>query len=80
MAGELTAKEKVVGLKQTRRAVTQGTARQVYLACDADPALTEPLLALCREKGLTTRIFGMGEDGAVTRALMGDEIGTLVTA
>ena len=51
MAGELTAKEKVVGLKQTRRAVTQGTARQVYLACDADPALTEPLLALCREIG-----------------------------
>ena len=37
-------------------------------------------LALCRENGLTTRIFGMGEDGAVTRALMGDEIGTLVTA
>ena len=32
------------------------------------------------ENGLTTRIFGMGEDGAVTRALMGDEIGTLVTA
>ena len=53
MAGELTAKEKVVGLKQTRRAVTQGTARQVYLACDADPALTEPLLALCREKGVS---------------------------
>jgi len=37
-------------------------------------------LALCRENGLTTRIFGMGGDGAVTRALMGDEIGTLVTA
>ena len=37
-------------------------------------------LALCRENGLMTRIFGMGEDGAVTRALMGDEIGTLVTA
>ena len=49
MAGELTAKEKVVGLKQTRRAVTQGTARQVYLACDADPALTEPLLAPFRK-------------------------------
>ena len=37
-------------------------------------------LALCRDNGLTTRIFGMGGDGAVTRALMGDEIGTLVTA
>ena len=43
MAGELTAKEKVVGIKQTRRAVTQGTARQVYLACDADKL--EKLLA-----------------------------------
>mgnify|MGYP001011008726 CR=1 FL=1 len=37
-------------------------------------------LALCRDNGLTTRIFGMGGEGAVTRALMGDEIGTLVTA
>ena len=44
MAGELTAKEKVVGLKQTRRAVSQGSAKRVYLACDAAPALTEPLL------------------------------------
>ena len=47
MAGELTAKEKVLGLKQTRRAVSQGSARRVYLACDADPRLTEPLRALC---------------------------------
>ena len=52
MAGELTAKEKVVGLKQTRRAVSQGSAKRVYLACDADPALTEPLLTLCRERGV----------------------------
>ena len=49
MAGELTAKEKVVGLKQTRRAVTQGTARQVYLACDADPRVVEPLARLAQE-------------------------------
>ena len=52
MAGELTAKEKVVGIKQTRRAVTQGTARQVYLACDADPRLTEPVEALCQAAGI----------------------------
>ena len=52
MAGELTAKEKVVGLKQTRRSVTQGTARQVYLACDADPRLTEPVEALCQAAGI----------------------------
>ena len=52
MLKELTAKKKVVGLKQTRRAVTEGCAEKVYVARDADPALTEPLLLLCRSKGV----------------------------
>ena len=50
---ELTAKKKVVGLKQTRRAVTEGQAEMVYVARDADPALTEPLLQLCRSAGVS---------------------------
>ncbi|QPK82002.1 UMP kinase [Schaalia sp. ZJ405] len=37
-------------------------------------------LALSRDNGLTTRIFGMSEPGNVTSALMGERIGTLVTA
>jgi len=45
----LAAKEKVVGLKQVRRAVASGKVRKVFLACDADPRLTEPLEALCGE-------------------------------
>ena len=73
MAGELTAKDKVVGLKQTRRAVLQGTARRVYLACDADPALTEPLLALCRERGV-------GADGTLTMQQLGRICGIAVPA
>ena len=52
MPGELTAKGKVVGLKQTRRALVQGAAAHVYLACDADPRLTEPMEALCRASGI----------------------------
>ena len=48
MLKELTAKEKVVGLKQTRRALAEGRAQRVYVARDADPALTEPLRQLCR--------------------------------
>ena len=39
--------EKVVGLKQTARAVAEGRAREVYLACDADPRLIEPLKNAC---------------------------------
>ena len=37
-------------------------------------------LALCRDNGLQTRVFGMSEAGNVTAALMGETIGTLVTA
>ena len=39
----LAGKEKVVGLKQVRRAVAAGRVRKVFLACDADPRLTEPV-------------------------------------
>ena len=66
MPGELTAKGKVVGLKQTRRALVQGAAAHVYLACDADPRLTDPLRALCAEKAIpcdssmTLRQLGTG--------------------
>ena len=52
MPGELTAKGKVVGLKQTRRALVQGAATHVYLACDAAPRLTDPLRGLCAEKAV----------------------------
>lgn len=52
MSGELSVKEKVVGLKQVRRAVTQGTARCVYLASDAEERLVEPLRALCTQEGI----------------------------
>ena len=38
----------VVGAKQIRKALTAGTARQVYLAQNADPAITEPIEALCQ--------------------------------
>ncbi|SPT52642.1 Uridylate kinase [Actinomyces bovis] len=36
--------------------------------------------SLCRDNGLTMRVFGMGEGGNITRALLGEKIGTLVTS
>ena len=50
----LSGSEKVVGLKQVRRAVTEGRAAVVFLACDADPRLTESLEELCSEHGVAT--------------------------
>ena len=42
----------VVGAKQMRKAVISGRARRVFLAENADPAITEPLAALCRQNGV----------------------------
>ena len=50
----LSGSEKVVGLKQVRRAVTEGRMNLVFLACDADPRLTESLEELCNEHGVAT--------------------------
>ena len=47
---DLTDCKTVVGIKQLRKALLKGHAGYVYLAKDADPAITEPLLALCLER------------------------------
>lgn len=45
----LRGRKTVVGAKQLRKALAAGKAERVYLAKNADPAITEPLEALCRQ-------------------------------
>lgn len=52
MLEDLSSKDKVVGLKQVRRAIVCGRAGHVFLARDADPRLTGPLEDCCREAGV----------------------------
>ena len=47
MLSELKTSRKLVGMKQIRRALQEGKVQKVFLAADADPALTEPLAAQC---------------------------------
>ena len=35
--------------------------------------------SMCMDNNMNMRVFGMGEDGAVTRALLGENIGTVVS-
>ena len=49
---ELASQEKVIGVKQSRKAVREGRAKRVYLACDADPAITEPVAVSCEAAGI----------------------------
>ena len=46
---DLSGKRTVAGAKQIRKALASGKAKCVYLAADADPAITEPLLALSQQ-------------------------------
>lgn len=53
MLDELKTADKVVGIKQLRKAIAAGKVKKVFLAADADPMLTEPVLAQCREQKIT---------------------------
>ena len=38
----------VVGAKQIRKALNSGRAQKIFLAENADPAITEPIEAMCK--------------------------------
>jgi large subunit ribosomal protein L7A len=74
---DLTKFKLVVGTKQLRRALNQGLARQVFLAQNADPAITEPLEALCQLNQIPfTWIHSMQELGRAC----GIEVGAAAAA
>ena len=50
MIDKLNTDRKVVGLKQTRRAIKEGTAAEVFIARDASAQIREELETLCGEK------------------------------
>ena len=42
----------VVGAKQLRKALIAGRAQRVYLASNADPAITDPVAESCAQAGI----------------------------
>jgi large subunit ribosomal protein L7A len=79
MLSELSAREKIVGIKQLRKALRDHKAAKVFVAQDADPKLTGPILETCREDGVpleevsTMKELGIACDievGAAVAALL----------
>ena len=67
----------VVGSKQLRKAIQNGRARFVYLAKNADPAITDPLERMCGEQDIQiTWVSSMTELGSVC----GIEVGAAAAA
>ena len=52
MLEELNHAARIVGVKQLSKALADGTVRKVFLADDADPALTDPVREACTLAGI----------------------------
>ena len=63
---ELRNHKKIVGMKQLRKALLRGGVDGVYLALDADPAVTMPLAELAKASG--TKIYWVGKMHDLGRA------------
>ena len=46
---EISRCKMVVGARQLRKALETGRAKRVYLAEEADPAITEPIALMCEQ-------------------------------
>ena len=73
MTPDLSTCRKVAGIKQTMRALREHRAEKLYLACDAAPAVLEPIEALGREEGIEI-------DDRATMAQLGHCVGIAVGA
>lgn len=59
-----TDKQKIIGARQTLKAVEKGIVQTVYIADDADLRLVKPIYELCIQSGVTVeRIATMQELG-----------------
>ena len=60
----MTGKKVVVGAKQLRKAFARGAVRYVFLAENADPAVTDPIVDACGERNIQiTWVPSMAELG-----------------
>ena len=74
---EISRQKMVVGAKQLRKALQSGRAKHVYLAGNADPAITEPIAMMCRELHIQiTWVRSMAELGRAC----GIEVGAAAAA
>ena len=74
---DIKAAKKVIGAKQTVKAVENGLAQRVFLAEDADLRFTKPIIAVCQSHSVNVEIVPtMTELGKVC----GIEVGAAAVA
>ena len=75
MISERASQEKVIGVKQSRKAIRESRATRVYLAFDADPAITEPVAESCQAAGIPVETdYTMTQLGQACRITVGASV------
>ena len=65
MLSELRTAHKVIGVKQSKKAIRDGAAAEVYVALDAEKRVVGPIYELCSETDTRiTEITTMAELGS----------------
>ncbi len=79
MPGMLNSIPKIVGTKQTTKALQNGQAHKVYLAKDADSHVTEPIRDLCRKHGVpVVEVETMAELGRACAITVGAAVAATI--
>ena len=77
MLSELGTRDRLVGLKQLQKALSDGRAAKVFVADNADPALTGPIVDQCSQASIPVEhVPTMAELGRAC----GIEVGASVAA
>jgi len=71
------ARKKTIGTKQTVKAIDKGTAREVFLARDAEEHITRDVVRAAREKGIE---ITMVDSMAALGKACGIEVGAAAAA
>ena len=79
MLSVLASSNRVAGVKQSGKAVREGRAARVFLARDADPAITEPMEEECAVRGVPVETeFTLAELGRACRISVGAAVAVIL--
>ncbi len=73
------AQNKVVGTRQTTKALDSGSALVVFIAEDADEKITEPIVKSCSQKGIKLcHVDSMSQLGKACNIKVGAAVAAVV--
>lgn len=79
MFPQLTTAAKVVGVKQSKKAIREGKAVRVYIALDAEQRVLRPISELCREMSVPVEeVATMAELGSACNIDVGAAVVALL--